>query len=162
MTAQKGLLYHIKDAYFDKVQDEKLMQNKEGGAFRPTFYCYKDPDSSIMWMIPLSCRVEKYRTIRDKQVKKYGRCFTIVIGIYSGREAAFLLQNMFPITERYIDHVHMSRGRIVPVSANLQKKIENNLRRILRLRKKGIKTVYPDIDRLEQMMREELEIGAND
>lgn len=51
MTAQKGLLYHIKDAYFDKVQDEKLMQNKEGGAFRPTFYCYKDPDSSIMWMI---------------------------------------------------------------------------------------------------------------
>lgn len=69
---------------------------------------------------------------------------------------------MFPITERYIDHVHMSRGRIVPVSANLQKKIENNLRRILRLRKKGIKTVYPDIDHLEQMMREELEIGAND
>ena len=143
MTAQKGLLYHIKDAYFDTVQDEKLMQNKEGGAFRPTFYCYKDPDSSIRWMIPLSSRVEKYRTIRDKQVKKYGRCFTIV-------------------TERYIDHVHMSRGRIVPVSANLQKKIENNLRRILRLRKKGIKTVYPDIDRLEQMMREELEIGAND
>ena len=47
MTAQKGLLYHIKDAYFDKVQDEKLMQNKEGGAFRPTFYCYKDPDSSM-------------------------------------------------------------------------------------------------------------------
>ena len=56
----------------------------------------------------------------------------------------------------------MSRGRIVPVSANLQKKIKNNLRRILRLRKKGIKTVYPDIDRLEQMMREELEIRQND
>ena len=42
---------------------------------------------------------EKFRTIHDKQVQKYGRCLTIVLGEFDGREAAFLLQNMFPVKE---------------------------------------------------------------
>ena len=44
--------------------------------------------------------------IHDKQVKKYGQCLTIVLEEFGGREAAFLLQNMLPIREYYLDHIH--------------------------------------------------------
>ena len=39
---QEGFVYHIKDDYFAKVNDEKLMKNKEIGTYRPTFLCLKD------------------------------------------------------------------------------------------------------------------------
>ena len=42
MIYQEGYVYHIKDEYFEKVQDSNLMQNKEGGTYRPTFYCLRD------------------------------------------------------------------------------------------------------------------------
>ena len=79
MIYQEGYVYHIKDEYFEKVQDSNLMQNKEGGAYRPTFYCLRDSKSSLLWMVPLSSRVEKFKAIHDKQMAKYGKCLTIVL-----------------------------------------------------------------------------------
>ena len=32
---QERYVYHIKDEYFEKVQDFNFMQNKEGGTHRP-------------------------------------------------------------------------------------------------------------------------------
>ena len=80
MIYQEGYVYHIKDEYFEKVQDSNLMQNKEGGTYRPTFYCLRDNKTSLLWMVPLSSRVEKFKAIHDKQVAKYGKCLTIVLG----------------------------------------------------------------------------------
>ncbi|GAA6262788.1 hypothetical protein F100043J3_38210 [Mediterraneibacter gnavus] len=37
MIYQEGYVYHIKDEYFEKVQDNNLMQNKEGGTYLPTY-----------------------------------------------------------------------------------------------------------------------------
>jgi len=37
MKIQTGYLYHIKDEYFDVVNDESLMQNHERGKKRPTY-----------------------------------------------------------------------------------------------------------------------------
>lgn len=42
MIYQEGYVYHIKDEYFEKVHDSSLMQNKENGTYRPTFYCLRD------------------------------------------------------------------------------------------------------------------------
>ena len=36
MKFQEGYVYHINDEYFAKVQEDKLMQNKENGTYRPT------------------------------------------------------------------------------------------------------------------------------
>lgn len=36
MIYQEGYVYHIKDEYFKKVKDDKLMQNKENGVYRPS------------------------------------------------------------------------------------------------------------------------------
>lgn len=54
MIYQEGYVYHIKDEYFEKVHDSSLMQNKENGTYRPTFYCLRDTKTSLLWMVPLS------------------------------------------------------------------------------------------------------------
>lgn len=69
MLYKEGYVYHIKDEYFEKVNDDMLMQNKENGTYRPTFYCLKDEKTSLLWMVPLSSRVDKFRAIHDKQAK---------------------------------------------------------------------------------------------
>ncbi len=72
-----GYLYHIKDEYFDVVNDENLMQNHEKGKKRPTYFTIKD--KNILWFIPISSKVDKYQKIIDKKIEKYGFCNTIII-----------------------------------------------------------------------------------
>lgn len=156
MIYQEGYVYHIKDEYFEKVQDSKLMQNKENGTYRPTFYCLRDEKTPLLWMVPLSSRVEKFRTIHDKQVQKYGRCLTIVLGEFDGQEAAFLLQNMFPIREYYLDHIHTRNNNPVPVKHSIHREVSTNMKRLRQLHARGKKVVFPDITRLEQIMLTEL------
>lgn len=156
MLYQEGYVYHIKDEYFEKVNDNMLMQNKENGTYRPTFYCLKDEKTSLLWMVPLSSRVDKFRAIHDKQAKKYGRCLTLVLGEFDGKSAAFLLQNMFPVTEYYLDHIHTRNNNPVPVKHSIHSEINTNMKRLLQLHKRGRKVVFPDITRLEEIMLEEL------
>lgn len=42
MQIQEGYVYHINDGYFEKVPDNKLMQNKENGTYRLTFFYMRD------------------------------------------------------------------------------------------------------------------------
>ncbi len=77
MKVKTGYLYHIKDEFFDLVEDKNLMTNHERGRTRPTYFTVKDED--ILWFIPLSSKVEKYKRIRDKKIKRYGECNTILI-----------------------------------------------------------------------------------
>ena len=71
------------------------MQNKEGGTYRPTFYCLRDNKTSLLWMVPLSSRVEKFKAIHDKQVAKYGKCLTIVLGEFDS--SSILLEDFSAI-----------------------------------------------------------------
>ena len=148
MIYQEGYVYHIKDEYFEKVRDSNLMQNKEGGTYRPTFYCLRDNKTSLLWMVPLSSRVEKFKAIHDKQVAKYGKCLTIVLGEFDGKEAAFLLQNMFPIRDYYLDHIHTRNNNPVPVKHSIHREVTTHMKKIRQLHSRGKKVVFPDIDRL--------------
>jgi len=48
-------------------------------------------------------------------MKKYKKCDTIVIGNYRGREHAFLIQNMFPTLEKYIEQEYKKAGISIKV-----------------------------------------------
>lgn len=37
------------------------------------------------------------------------------MGKYGEKQAAFLLQNMFPITEKYLDYIHTRKNNPIPV-----------------------------------------------
>ncbi len=133
MDYQEGYVYHIKDEYFVKANDPSLMQNKENGNYRPTFYCMRDEKTSLLWLVPLSSRIKKFQAI----------------------QAAFLLQNMFPITEKYLDHIHTRNNNPVPVKYSIQIEVSTKMKRILQLHACEKKIVFPDISRLESLMLKE-------
>jgi hypothetical protein len=137
------------------VKDDKLMRNREGGAFRPTYYCLKDEKTGLLWVVPMSSRAEKYIGFMQKDIDRYGKCLKIVIGDYASVNAVFLLQNMFPILPKYIDHIHLVKQNPVPVNTRLQTIIDRNFRELLRLHRRGVKIVFPDILRLEKLMIDE-------
>ena len=67
MEIQQGYSYHIKDEFFDLVQDKYLMSNKERGNYRPHYYAIQDrKNPKLYWMIPISSQAEKYKGIVEK------------------------------------------------------------------------------------------------
>lgn len=152
-----GFAYHINDRYFTLVNDPTLMTNKEDGRYRPHFFCFRDfTTPELIWAVPLSSKVEKYQDIRNKKLQRYGSCCTIVLGDFAGKPCAFLIQNMFPLTEQYIDHVHTVESRPVALHPNLIHEIQTNAKVALNLTKKGSKIIFSDIARLKSLMLSEL------
>jgi len=152
-----GHVYHIKDSYFDVANDDMLMQNREGGAYRPTYFCVKDEKTGLLWVIPMSSRIDKYSVIIEKDTARYGNCLKILVARYGNGQSAFLFQNMFPILPKYIDHVHTVAGIPMAVNPVVQKEIVKRFKEIRRLYARGVKMVFPDITRLEKLMLDELE-----
>ena len=155
MKVQTGYIYHIKDEYFDKVNDKGLMINHENGHARPTYFTIKDKD--ILWFIPLSSKVSKYQSIIDKKVKKYGSCKSIMIDEIANKKSVILLQNAFPTLEKYIDHVHIMNGKPIKVIDTLKEEIIKNFNFLLALKSEVTNLFFTDIDSLKQKMLEELQ-----
>jgi len=153
MEIKTGYLYHIKDEFFDLIDDENLMQNHERGKKRPTYFTIKD--KNILWFIPLSSKVDKYQKIIDNKIKRYGFCNTILIREIMGIKHAILLQNAFPTLEKYIDHVHMIDGVPVKVIDTLKDEILINFKQMLKFKEKGINLFFTNIDKIQKQISEE-------
>ena len=154
MKVKTGYLYHIKDEYFDDVNDENLMTNHERGKKRPTYFTIKDKD--ILWFIPLSSKVEKYKNIVNNKIEKYGFCNTILIEKIFNEDSAILLQNTFPTLEKYIDHVHTVDGKPARVPEKLEELILKDFIELMKLHNRGIKVFFTDIDKIKDKMLKEL------
>ena len=154
MKVKTGYLYHIKDEFFDAVNDPKLMTNHERGKKRTTYFTIKD--KNILWFIPLSSKVEKYQKIINRKIEKYGFCNTIFIRKILGKDSVILFQNAFPTLEKYIDHVHTYNGVPAKVSSLLKEEILNNFKYLLKLKNRGINLFFVDIDKIKEKMLEEL------
>ena len=153
MKVQTGYIYHIKDEFFDKINDKSLMTNHENGHARPTYFTIKDKD--ILWFIPLSSKVKKYEKIVDNKMKRYGRCDTILIREVLGKDAAILLQNAFPTLEKYIAHPHLlENGKPAKVVETLKEEILQNFEYLLKLKSKGVNLFFTDIDKIKEKLTE--------
>lgn len=159
MIIEEGYVYHIKNEYFEFVKDEKLITNHEGDSTRPNYFCIKINDENVMWFVPISSKVEKYKKIIQNKMKKYKKCDTIVIGNYRGREHAFLIQNMFPITEKYIDHIDTIEGKALKVPSETRRDIERKVEKVLLLKEKGINLIFPNVDKITEKLLKELKNG---
>ena len=158
MKIQQGYAYHIKDEFFDMVQDKYLMSNKENGNYRPHFYAIQDKKNhNLYWMIPISSQVAKYKVIVEKKKIKYGKCNTIIIGKFAGRENAFLIQNAFPVIAKFIDHIHTVENKPVTVHNELNRVLTESLGEILALHNRGINLIYTDIAKIKRVMEHALE-----
>lgn len=71
MEIKQGYSYHIKEEFFNLIQDKYLMSNKENGNYRPHFYAVQDKKNPALYcLFPISSQVEKYKEIVEKKEEK--------------------------------------------------------------------------------------------
>ena len=164
MKIRKGYFYFIKDEFFEKVQDKELMQNKENGVKRPCFFFFWDTNiDDLYWFIPISSKIEKYKLIYEKKIKKQldnnkkPNVDTLVFGEVNSENRVFLIQNMFPIIEKFISDTYNRNNKPVRISYELQEEIEFKANKVFTLVRKGNKgLVFPDIINIKNIMINEL------
>lgn len=131
-------LYIIKDEYFSDFPNEKYMQNK--GENRPHYYAIKDKDG-LYWMIPISSKVEKFQAkIAEIEARSgSGSCFLFAIAQVAGKDRAFIISEMFPVTEDYILRPYTIRGTpLVIQNSGIKKNIQAKALRFLKMVNRGI------------------------
>ena len=87
------------------------------------------------------------RVIPDKRFKKPK---------YKGKECVFLIQNIFPIIPKYIDHIDTVRNVAFPVVEGTKKLITDKVNKIFKLKEKGINLIFPDVDRISKILLDEI------
>lgn len=129
------------------------MTNKEttsnGLHRRPCFYAIQDiKNENIYWMIPISSQIEKYRDLLEEKLKRYKVYDGLEFGYVQGREAAFLLQNICPVTEKYIAEKYIDEhtGKDVSIPNDLMRKIDAKAKKIMNKYYQGTKIVMTDLD----------------
>ena len=144
---KKTGFYIIKDKFFEDMSDPYLKGNKAGN--RPHYYCFEDTSTRIYWMIPLSSRIDKYRRLIEKREKAGRPCDIIhIVKLDDSRESAFLIQDMFPITEEYIEREYTIAGNhLMLTSEHTAREIERKARKVMGMLKRGIKftPTQPDV-----------------
>lgn len=170
---ETGCLYFIIDDFYNKFDPDKvLMQNKEtlNGQVhsRPCFFAFQDKENDeIYWLVPISSKVEKFETIVQNKIDKMKsngknnpQCNTIRFGEVMGHKRAFLIQNMFPVTYKYINcpYIDKNTNKNVTLKPEITKDIIKNAKEVLKLYKRGIKLIYGDMDKIYTALSNELTI----
>ena len=158
-----GRFCFLSDQYYDDFQDPYLMRNKEtieGVAHdRPCFFAFNDgANPEILWLVPISSNYAKYRELYDKKVKRYGRCNTIRFGAVLGQQAAFLIQNMCPVTEEYIREVYVDKnGVAIQIDGRTVHDVITHARQVLAITRRGARIIFPDVNAIHNALHERLE-----
>ena len=79
-------------------------------------------------------------------------CTKIVLGKCDGKDAAYLIQNAFPVIAEYFDHIHTSNGKPLTLHATTGRTITEFLLHNLKLHKKGVRLFFSDIDKIYNLM----------
>ena len=156
MKVENGKFYFIKDEFFDIFKNYELMQNKENGNRRPCYFCFNDLENTeIIWFVPISSKIKKYKAIYEKKKKERKVVYNFVFGNVLGKEKAFLIQNIFPTTEKYIESKYQNKMQDVEITETLKRKIIKTSTNVIKLAKKGINIPFYDILEMKKMLLED-------
>lgn len=163
---KSGNFYFLSDAYYKDFPDKFLMRNKENindvAHNRPCFFAFEDKSPGIYWLIPCSSQVDKFKKIYASKTEDGRRCDTIVFGKILGHENVFLIQNMCPVTEKYIMNMYYdSYDHPVNVPESLKKEIISKAHKVLTLQRKGYRLIFPDIISIENELIHQNSDDAN-
>lgn len=158
----EGNFYFIKNSFYDKFKKYNVSVNKENGNFRPCFFSFADEKNpNIFWCVPISSKTNKYQSVYDKNIQKYGRCDFIEMGEFLGKKTAFLVQNMFPVTSKYISSEYYVNNIPVKTSKNLEKSIIKKSKTVLTKSEKGISLTFTNINEIYAELCSELYASNN-
>ena len=149
MEIIEGKLYFIKDEFIIKYNPKyHLMENKDEGTKRPTYFCFRDKkDEDILWFVPMSSKYEKYLNIYEKIKNKKGiepNNFVFARNI-AGKKAVFLIQNMFPTLEKYIEEEYKKAGISIKVPKAVKDEIDKKTRDIFALTNKDVVATFTNL-----------------
>ena len=161
VTMVIGHLFFLAQKYFDNFKDAFLATNKEtmNGKLhgRPYFFAFLDETTKLYWMIPVSSKLEKYRSIYQHKLEKNGRCDTLAFGYVMGKECAFLIQNMCPASQEYIESEYIDKAKNAPVSLDpvFEKELITKAERVINIVRRGNKTLlFTDALEIEKKLLE--------
>lgn len=156
---KKTGFYIIKDKFFEDMAYPYLKGNKVGN--RLHYYCFEDMNTGIYRMIPLSSCIVKYRQIMEKKEKAGKPCDILhIVKLDNSRASAFLIQDMFPIMEKYIEREYTIAGNhLMLTSEHTAREIDQKAKKVMGMLKRGIKftPTQPDI----MAILEKLSLNSN-
>ena len=155
MVIEDGKFYFIKDEFFDFFKDYSLMENKEKGNKRPCYFCFRDrKNKDIIWFVPISTKYDKYKKIYENKKLKSGNkpVYNFVFGNVLGKKAVFLIQNIFPTTERYIEEKYRNSNKDVEIPTVVKEEIITIALRVVRLAEEGINIPFYDIIEMKNIL----------
>ena len=106
-------VYIIKDKFFEDMADPYLKGNKAEN--RPHYYCFEDTAGKPCDII-------------------------YIVKLDDSRQSVFLIQDMFPITDEYIEREYTIAGNhLMLTSEHTAKEIEQKAKKVMGMLKRGIK-----------------------
>ncbi len=156
----QGHFYFIEEQYFIDFPDKYLMKNKEviNGVEhnRPSFLSFVDTKTGLQWMIPISSKVQKYKNIYNNKTANGKKCDAIAFGHVIGYQCAFLIQNMFPVTQAYIKNEYLDSVSRLPVRLpqNEEAEIISKAQKVLSMVKNQRMTylIFPNVLTIEKKL----------
>lgn len=143
--------YVVKDEFFADFPDPYLKGNKEER--RPHYFALHDAKTGLAWMVPMSSRVDKYKTIIEKRVscgKPYDTLH--ICKLDNGVLNVFLLQDMFPVAEGYILSPYTINGTPLMLTSDAEvAAVKKKALRVLNMIHRGVKftPTQPNVLRIE-------------
>lgn len=152
---EEGKFYFIQDKFFDLFSEYHLMTNKENGYKRPCYFCFKDYTyKDIIWFVPISSKVEKYKKIYEDKIKSRKTVYNFVFGKVLGKEKTFLIQNIFPTIDKFIEGKYATLTEDVNITKKLQDEIINTSISVIKLAENGHNIPFYDIIKMRNTLLE--------
>ena len=155
MIIEDGKFYFIKDEFFEVFKDYGLMVNKENGNKRPCYFCFRDrKNKEIIWFVPISTKFEKYKRIYENKKLKIGNkpIYNFVFGKILGKKAVFLIQNIFPTTEKYIEKKYTNSNIDVEIPTTERDNVIITSLRVVELAQRGINVPFYNIIEMKKIL----------
>ena len=158
MDIKKNGFYLIKKEFFDKINDPYI-PTKEN---RPVFFCIQDKkNSELWWVIPMTSQLDK----ANKFIRKYGeeKCYKFEINTTMDK-SVFNIQDLFPITSKYIDREFKIDGvHYVIKDKNLIKKVEKKASKVISMAMVGEKMLNTSVNvqRIKNILEQEINSEKN-
>lgn len=124
MVIEDGKFYFIKDDFFKIFRNYKL----------------------------ISTKYEKYKKILEHKKQKQHKIYNFVFGEVVGKKAVFLIQNLFPTTERYILEKYTTENKDVEIPLRVKKKVIAYSRQVINMAEHGINIPFYNIIEMKDIL----------
>lgn len=158
METKVNDIYTIKEQYFEEFPDPYLKLNKN--EHRPYYFAFRGDNKNILWIIPLSSKIDKYERLIRKRKEEGRPCDVVHVCKIGSRKQAFMIQDMFPVTKEYVNTEYLVND--IPyklVNKRDIRIIEKKAKRIHFLYENGVKVLatQPDVKSIELKLLEKIQ-----